>query len=95
MRGGGGGVVKEMEFKQEPVHNIWRQIAHLKSGRKWNFLNAGLYLVSLAAVFGCHATLPQALRDIQKTAARETRLCLNETSFIEDDDLRLVQIALN
>ena len=38
---------------------------------------------------------PQALRDIQKTAPRETRLCLNETSFIEDDYLRLVQIALN
>ena len=34
-------------------------------------------LVSLAAVFGCHATLPQkrgALRDIQKTAARETNV---------------------
>ena len=45
--------------------------------------------------FGCRATLRGALRDIQKTAARETRLCLNETSFIEDDHLRLVQIALN
>ena len=31
--GVGGG---EMEVEQEPVHNIWRQIAHLKSGRKWN-----------------------------------------------------------
>ena len=36
-------------------------------------------LVSLAAVFGCHATLSQkssfggALRDIQKTVARRTR----------------------
>ena len=53
--GGGGG---EGEFEQEPVHNVWRQIAHLQSGRKWNFLNAGL--------------------------------CLNETSFIEDDYLGLV-----
>ena len=34
------------------------------------------YLVSLAAVFfGCHATL--ALRDIQKTAARETKDLIN------------------
>ena len=33
-RGRGGGGVREMEFEKEPVNNIWRQIAHLKSGRK-------------------------------------------------------------
>ena len=29
-------------------------------------------IASFAAVFGCHATLPGALRDIQKTAAKKT-----------------------
>ena len=29
-------------------------------------------IASFAAVFGCHATLPRALRDIQKTVAKNT-----------------------
>ena len=29
-------------------------------------------IASFAAVFGCHATLPGALRDIQKTVAKTT-----------------------
>ena len=37
------------------------------------------FVVSLAAVFGCHATLP---RDIQKTAARETMTFAERNVFL-------------
>ena len=39
-------------------------------------------IVSFAAVFGCHATLPGALRNIQKTAAKKTTLGIVAAEFL-------------
>ena len=57
-------------FDQEPVHNVWRQIAHLQSGRKWNFLNAGLCLPWVPETF--HAWYPvSVMTSLKKWPARK------------------------